>query len=1155
MDSSTLLSSVLIPLTEKAGEVSQIQDLLGMLEHCFIDAFKMSLPPDTKSDDPDTEAVTAFSPSSSIDAGEEAKLLAVRAVTNFHRNGATRHRAFFERRDYHPHAALFLLELLKSLSGNSQQWFRQLQLDSLEACLAIVEVIGEDNVRLCLPGLVSVAVRYVHRSHHGKDSSKVCLTALKLLRTAFALSFASAEPATWMQDTVTHLTSALRSVLEPAVLVRGSYGAPVVVALESLVTSLLISPAMADYLSSPLGSLLVVAFTVVANMDHLHHLGDDVVGVADADSPGLRGMHVLHTAKEALQLDAALGSSFGVAAVRDALQCLRGVELLHVATSAVRLSALRERFFPLYASHSLVDATPGASSVAEDEAAQAADDETTSCENVIALFLSVVHKCVRIVGTEMGDEALYTHRLPRKFPAGVVDEFLFSLSGALARLPDGSPDAPDSENGTSFAATTGELFTNALLDEYSAILQDWDAYAVHPPVLYVLTRLVLWQFHPSHEAAYRAHCRGEYGDAHTGIQLNGPRCVFPSPSDFMTSGAFEQLWSTVAPPHLWNITENEDLCNNQQIHHRQVVAATLLRFLTLAAEVLSGAPGERREQTQEHMDATERLYALTLYLVLEKATAHGIVHESAMRCVEAYSAASNEADAMSFLLRHSFLIVDETARAVREEYLRAAAASVLRGSLAFLVSRLIRVSSPLDAAQADDDSGVRRIGFGGNSVQLTAIVRQRLSTAEMAAFFQRTGTHLATLEEVAQVADFVSSTIHVAQDTLFLCSRYDSTAAAEDLEGRRAALALMRDALDLAAYLNFSVPQEALDEDQERHTTSAHTRVRALQSAALDAVYTVLQHCTVHDAAAPLAVQAVVRGLTCFLTSGTAVAWAEKTRQRLHDAETERRRKKRAAAGAGNTGAGKAFMENVLAEDGSKSEAEKSEVEGEDEEDDDCDDQDSRAALPASPPLDWPWTHYVASQTTLPAEATDTAAPAVHIELPRSHLHTVYRVYLSLFALLREPMAAFATVAATTGPGARSGMERRKLADVSVTPTVFEALNGLESIRLLACDFLLHRMVEEVLPLVILWHERGCVSRIPTHTEERVKAATQQFVVRLLQDCRGSSGLEERVAAQCRGYPLLSAVTARAEELATSAPEEQEGSKPTLLAPQATRLI
>ncbi|KPI87193.1 hypothetical protein ABL78_3709 [Leptomonas seymouri] len=1141
MSNNVLLTSVLIPLTEKAGETAQIKDLLGMLEHCFIDAFNMTLPSAAKSEDA-VQSAARPSPSSSIDAGEEAKLLAVRAVTNFHRSGATTHRAFFQQREYHPHAALFILELLKSLSGNSQQWFRQLQLDSLEACLAIVEVVGMDNVRLCLPGVVSVGVRYVHRAHHGKDSSKVCLTALKLLRTALVLAFASADPANWVQNTVAHLANALNSILEPSALVRGVYGAPVTVALESLIISLIVSPAMADHLSSPLGTLLVVAFAVVTNMNYLHRLGDDVVGAEDAGSSDTNGPHVSHTA-EVKKLSAVMRSSFTIAAVQDALQYLRGVELLHVATTAVRLPILRGHFFsfPLQAPDTAT--APAASATDESSTAGVTSIEVAgaaSSENVVSLFLHVVRKCIRLVGTEMGGEALYTYRRHRKYPAGVVDAFLFSLAGTLALLPPSSETEDDGED-----ETTGERLTNALLEEYNGVLQDWDAYAAHPPVLYVLTRLVIWQFHPSHGAA-ACGAQSKRDDDPLGLQVGASDGVYPCPSDMITCGAFEQLWSVVAPPHLWNITEDEDLCNNQQIYHRQLVAATLLRFLTLTAEVLSTKPGanaseSRAEGSRESVDALERLYALTLYLVLEKATASGIVHECAMQCLEEYSAASHEADALSFLLHHSALIVDETTRAVREECLRPTAASVLRGCLAFLASRLTRRSMAPDAVQPDGNSGGsdgERSWFCGGSTQLTAVVRQRLSIAEMSAFFQRTSTRLASLEEVAQISDFIISTLYVARDSLFLCSRYDSSAPTEDLQGRRAALTLLRDALDLAACLNFSSPQEALDEDQERHTTSAHTRVRALQSAALDAVYTVLQYCTVHDAAAAVAVQSVVRGLTCFLTSSTAVAWAENARRRLHDAEMERREAKRRAAGAGG-GRRRKFMDKVLgddAEDAAGGEAMEEE-----------DDMESRPCLPASPPLDWPWTHY-AGDASRDEAVSGPESPAVSIELPRSHLHTIYRVYLSFFALLREPMAAFTTVAA--GLGARSAMERRKLADVPITPAVFETLNGLESIRLLACDFLVHRMVGEVLPLVVLWHERGCTPRIPTHTEERLKTATQQFVARLFQDCKASSELENNVSTQCRGYPMLFSVAGRVEGLAASVPQEAERPEPALLVPQ-----
>ncbi|KAG5509527.1 hypothetical protein JKF63_06232 [Porcisia hertigi] len=1064
------ISRVLLPLTEKSGEVERVEELLSMLEHCFIDTFKMSTSSEKREANflIDTDGVpsTFFaSAPSSLDAGEEAKLLVVRAVANFHRNGAVRLGSFFRAQDYHSHAALFILELLKSLSGNSKHWFRQLQLDSLDACLAIVEVIGTENVRLCLPGVVSVAVRYIHRAHHGKDSTKVCLAAVKLLCTALGTSFATAEPVTWVRGTAVHLATTLRSILEPSALVGSAFAPVTVAALRSLIVSLLSSSAMAECATTPLGSLLIVAYSILENMDHLHHLGDDVFGVAEATSSvAFNPSHLCSSTDDAL-MTTLMGSSWAILAVTEALQCLRGIELLHLATTVARLPGLRDRFFPLQAPPQAMTSTAASPDVSE---------------STVAIFLSVVRKCVRVVGTEMSESALYTHRRPRKYPAGVVDEFLFCLAGALARLPTAgalTPDRCDFESDE----TIGECLTNALLSEYDAVLQDWDAYAVHPAVLYVLSRLVVWQFHPA-QALHSLPTRPISSPAGVVAPDNEGAwpCTYPQPAD-LTAGAFEQLWSIVAQPHLWAITQDEELCTYQQVHHRQVVAATLLRVLALIAEVLQCGDGSTSEEPNtDQGDALERFFALTLYLVLEKATASGLVHEVALHCVEVYSAASGERDTLLFLLRHSALIVDETARAVREEHLRPSAASVLRGSLALLERRFTR-----DGGGGSSDHAI--LG-GSGSANLTALVRQRLSVTAMSANFTRSFPEVVSLEEAAQVADFVASTIHVAREALRLCGRYDSTDPAEDVIARRAALSLLRDALDLAAYLNYCVPQDPMDEEQERLTTSAHIRVRALQSVVLEAVHAVLCHCTRHDQVAAMAVQTVVRGLTCFLTTTESLTWADVTRRRLIDEAAERRRR----GGPKTRSMAKEEEADITSEDGDEYAGDL-----------------GRTPLPTPSPMDWPWTHYTST-----AAGSTSAAMTIAIELPRSHLHTIYRVYLFLFALLREPIAAFETHA--TKPHAWTGMERRRFGDVTIAPALFETLSGLEAIRLLAFDFLVHRTVEEVLPLVLLWHERARLSRIPTHTEERAMLATRQFVEHLYGDCKDSADLQGLMTMKCR---------------------------------------
>lgn len=1009
------LCTVLVQLTAHVDEITQVGDLLTMLEQCFISAFKGQDTLQLK-DPADADSRSRPSPVASLESSEEAKLLAVKAVCQFHQKGAARHFSFFHDPAYHTHAALFIHELLNSLSGNSQRWFRQLQLDCLEACLAVLYGVGRTTVRLCVPGIVSGTARYISRAHLGKDSTTVRLRAIEVLRVSLEIAFSReteqdpTKEASWIREAVPHLSNVMERILNPATLSRNGYDVATTSSLLRLVVELWTSPGMSEYRDSVLAQQLAVAYMVVANLQHMQRLEEEAGVPVTATVP-----------------DEYLSGPAARRALYDSFNRLRGVELLHVATTSARFPALQSTLI------------------------------TTDGDGV-AVFLSVMRKCLRLVGTEMTPEDLYTSRAPRRYPAGVVDEFLESVAHALAKAPADS-NAP-------FA---GEELTNAFIDECDGVLQNWDLYMLHPPTIYVLTRVILYQFAPP-PLKPQTDENSEDGD---------DVGRFPSPKDFMTSGAFEQLWSVAAPPHLWNITEDEELCNTQQIHHRQVIAATLLRFLSLAASTLMADCVERGGVLGQH--CFERFSTLTLYLVMEKAAAPGIVHEAAMHCLSVLSSVWDRTDPLEYFLHEASVVVDEASRAVKVESLREAGVSVLRGAIGYIRGRglIRRAEGTSDESLGEEGAREESTPLYTSSSQLPALVRLRMSPREVQAQLRRRRVDPA---HVGAVADFVSSCVSVASDCCGLAKRE------MDVEGIKAAVILLRDCFDLTALLNFSTPLEALDEEQERTTTSSHVRVRLLQEACLAALHRILVYCTTSDKAAPFTIQAVVRGLTAFLTTHEATVWAQQQREELAQASAK----------------AKAARAVTRAKHATNSEGTK-----ESRSDDDSEEEAEVAARQpmALKALDW-W----------PAGGSgDGRVDEVTLQLPRGLLKTVYQVYLSFVAILKEPIAALTTSAAC--PGHRSGPERRRMESVVITPAVFAAIDGLESLALLATDFLQGRMVSDVLPLVLTWYERGTAPRIPTNTEERVKKAAVQFAQFLMKLC--PTEYQERVRCQCAPFFTL----------------------------------
>ncbi|EPY20015.1 hypothetical protein STCU_09197 [Strigomonas culicis] len=609
------LCHVLCELAAKADELEKIEDLLGMLQHTFVTVFGMTKR--TEEDDEDDHATRRVveekekKTAASLESTEEAKMAVVEAVRLFHDTAVRRHAAFLHDASYQPHAALFIHELLKSLSGNSQKWYRQLQLESLKACMSILRVIGVPNVRLCVPGVVSAAVRYIHRAHLGKNTSAVRRSTISMLQQCLAIALqgtAQARESQWLAECVAHLGTTMRKVLDPAFLCEGYVDHETATDLMALVTFLLTAEAVREDGAAPLHQELLIAYAVLDSLILLQTL--------DTPVPPLRGG--LGQLPSGCVVEAVSHVMF-----RDAVLELQKVSLLHVATFLLRCAALR---------HVLINAEDG-----------------------VEVVLGIVRKCVRLVAREVAPEDLYAHRAPRRFPSGVVDQFLECLAHALAGLSSQEASAAEDD------MSAGEAITNALMDQWETVLNDWDLYHLHPAAIYVLSRLVTWQFKPL--------------PVWWGAAADGS-VVYPSPGDFLSSGAFEQLWGVVAAPHLWHITADEDLCNNQQIHHRQVIAATVLRFLSIAAQDVLAPCVARGDQ-----HSFDRYCTLVLYLVMEKAATTSIVHAAATDCLRSICEASGVPDVLHFYLGVGHVIVDEASRAIEVESLRPAAASVLRGAV------------------------------------------------------------------------------------------------------------------------------------------------------------------------------------------------------------------------------------------------------------------------------------------------------------------------------------------------------------------------------------------------------------------------------------------------------------------------------------------
>lgn len=794
---------VALQLCEHASEVDDVNGLLQLLEHSFVTVFKW-------------DALKSGTPP--WGSKEEEKLILIRAITSLHTTGCPRHQAFFASEEYFNHAALFIHELLHSLSGNTKDWFRTLQVEALKACQAILRVLPLESVRRCFPGIASATIRYMKRAHHGKDGASVRLLAIDLLHQCILVVFSPAlvdEHRQWTMTSAQHLAQSLGTVVSPTTILSKHYEFRALCKWKKLLRDLLCAPSLCPMEHHMLFREAISSYLVVDNMCHLQSLdvptdGAEVtVDDGEGDLPSASGSSIGSVA-HFRSLKSVLSTPAAQQYIQELLTTLRAVPMLHAATAVLRAPALR---------HILI-------------CCGGPDDKSE-------LLRFVVRKAIRLVEHEMAPEELYTSRRPRRYPAGVVDEFLETLAHALAEIPHESVED----------STAGETLTNMILEESQAVLDDWEAYTVHPATVYVASRLIIWQFKPipDYLAAY----------------FSSECSEFPQPIDFIECAVLEQLWSVIALPHLWNIQEDEELCSYQQLNHRRLMAAAILRALDLvAADVMKrvlqieGGCSETQEASRRAFD---RLCVLTLYPIMEKASVAGFLHDCAMNCLSRYAAASGETEPLGFFTRIGDFVVDDASRSMNERFLRSSATNVLMGCIHFL---MFSISTYGDEQQPH--SNVEEVpNYFFSTSPLPQLVRHRLSPSAVQSALHRTRVNPLYITKTAQ---FMAPLLEIVRK-----STLQAYTEGDD-DGAKSLLRLLCDALDVAVVLNFSSPLEVVrDEDAADHlTTSANESVKILQCAALDCIRMLQTHAMKSHASITLAVRTIIHGISGFLSTVNA---------------------------------------------------------------------------------------------------------------------------------------------------------------------------------------------------------------------------------------------------------------------------------------------
>lgn len=1151
-----------------AKDIDQIADAgkyLLLLEESVILIFKGGIPFSERSSFPAsinlkrTGDYLSCRPESFINfaSQDEEKLMLVQAIKIFHEKGCRSHRALFSSMKYHHHAALFIQELLESLSGNSKDWFRELQVASLEAIQAIVRVVAVEIVRSCLPGMTSAAVRYLERAHHGKDSAVVSVRTIDLLSLCLKRFFLEAPDEKLIRATSVPLLRSLQAIFSADAIIRSHYDPRVLRKCRILLKGLLGVSVLSPEVSRELFRVLLGGFLVSDNLWHIHQMGlaqespeEGDTSVSEKTFPTSSSLIGSDSERGGIELKASKCASPNDLeewdttcpavfsdrcrsrvfhdCIGDVLRELRGVVLLHAATTTLRLPVLR-----------VILLRCGL------EAEQ------------YSLFSGLIRRCVRLIALDFSCEDFYTYRVPRRHPVGVVDEFIETLSHALAGTPfadeQGGKEShlPSSEDCNAENAslvpkdkdgcTAGELLTNALLEEAQSVLQDWDMYALHPATVYFIGRLIIWQFKPIPH-----YLRLHY--------FSTTECAYPYPADFIECTVLEQLWSVIGLPHLWNIDEDEELCNVQQIYHRRLMAATTIRVLDLAAtDVMLAATQIKGDRVLHEgaRQAFDRFCAVTLYPIMEKVAVPGFVHEAALHCLDSYSRASGEVTPFGFFSRVSDYIVDEASRGIKRSYARDKAVSVLAGSLRFLGHLLsshiersslassqyrpFAPSSCTDAVRKQEgttelsasdlcgevkrdgadssSSGVPRWWFAFSSAMpLTQVVQRRLSSSFVFSLTQslssfastacgkvnwkgtgmvQVGSPLNSLgEEASEIyfvtvcASFTTVLIELVATALANAQKERFPEVFPDAEAAvmKGLLSLLRDAMDIAALLNYSTPQEVVSDESMRFTTSANEAVKQLQGAVLHAMKVVQTYALgggLAHGAGNLAVEVIIRGFTSCLTTTLATeSQARRMASRVQKKTNDLHDPKEMI---------------MLRDEMNQMEELHKLVEGEEEEDTIGTQEDTPTGIfSPSAPRTVPWFLMSLDGEKVEEDKKKVNINATSIFLPRALLPVVYQTYLPLVALLQEPISRFVTSASRVGGHSR--IEQCQLKEVRVTDVLSAALTGLHALVILAQDFLQHRYVTDLIPVVMVWYERTLLPSIPTPTETKAKERIMDFV-------------------------------------------------------------
>lgn len=1171
----TTQCALALQLAENPDLIKDSEKYLFFLEQCTITVFRgqkffsetLWTATSDEANKADDGVSSPMEPFVSFASRDEEKLMIVKAIKAFHKSGLSSHLALFCSTEYHHHAALFIQELLQSLSGNSKEWFRELQVASLEAALALMRVLSVKVVRFCLPGVTSAAARYMQRAHHGKDSAIVSVRAMDLLSLCLRRCFTEDPDSEWICVTSFHLSRSLQAVMSADAVVHRHYDFRVLNRCRVLLKEMVSLPVLSPEKDSGLFRVLLGGFLVVDNICHIQEMG---VAQEVPEEVEIHEKHSCHPTSSSVtfssfhyeKIDGTpfqqvqeedkgmwAANSESVFAVRcqdqvihqriaDLLRELCGVALLHAATTVLRFPFLRVILL------------------------RCAFDEKQ-----YSLFNGLIRRCVRFIAVEFRPEDFYTFRFPRLHPVGVVDEFIETLSHALAGTPFADAGVVKESNfhtsgnwSTEMSAsllvdadgyTAGEQLTNTLLEEAQEILQDWDMYTLHPATVYFIGRLITWQFKP-----IPAYFQPYY--------FSIKESAYPYPVDFIDCAVLEQLWSVIGLSHLWNIEEDEELCNVQQTNHRRLMAATIIRVLDLVAvDVMEPATKIQGDASLQESGrrAFDRLCAVTLYPIMEKVGVAGFVHETALHCLDSYAVASGEKTPFGFFSRVSDYIVDAASRAIKRCYLRNKATSVLAGSLRFLGHLL---SSPKETSSGTspralpflfsssrektsskestsggalgDDPSQRgeeaELSFSGvpswwfassRAMPLAQVVQRRLSSFFMSPLTQTWNEFFSLgLEEASEkgtrtekmaslpssacegyattvCATFMGVLIDLVARALADVQAEDESGEVGEVEGAgiKGLLLLLRDAMDIAALLNYSTFQEVFPEENDRLTTSANDAVKQLQGVVLYAMKVVQTFAlggTLAQGVGQVAVEVVIRGFTCCLTTtlatdGLARRMVSLTEEKKgsRDEEMEHTVEKQ----EGDRGP-KVSVE--LNGEGKKEKEEQVSVRA----------QDTAPSWSArSVPLTVPWLPVLSEEEKRKHASKLLGVSPVGICLPRSLLPFVYQTYLPLVALLQEPISRFVTAASTAG--GRSRVEQRELKEVRVTDALSAALTGLHSLLLLAQDFLQHRYVTDVLPVVMVWYERTLLPAIPTPTEIKAKERILDFVRILKELCPSAS--------------------------------------------------